>query len=157
TCVNTFPMISEFKFIQNIKKKYSLDKVGDDCAVLPKDDKTDMVITADMLVEDIDFRLGWVSPGDVGHKSLAVSLSDIAAMGGIPKWAMLSIAVPTDQWESSFLDRFYEGWHGLAKRFSIVLIGGDISRSPDKIVIDSIVGGEVPRGKAILRSGAKPG
>ena len=150
-------MKSEFEFIQHIKEKYGLTKIGDDCAVLPKDDKTDMVITADMLVQDIDFRLHWVSSEDIGHKSLAVSLSDVAAMGGTPKWAMVSIAVPGSLWDNAFVDRFYEGWHKLAGKYSVELIGGDISRSPDRVVIDSMVGGEVPRGKAILRSGAKPG
>ena len=84
-------MRSEFDFIQNIKNKYRLAKIGDDCAVLPKDDKTDMVVTADMLVEDIDFRLEWTTPELLGTKTLAVSLSDIAAMGATPTWAMLSI------------------------------------------------------------------
>lgn len=150
-------MRSEFEFIQNIKKKYALNHIGDDCAVLPKDDKFDMVITADMLVEDIDFRLDWTTPEFLGHKALAVSLSDIAAMGAKPTWAMLSIGVPKNIWNSDFLDRFYEGWHNLAGEFGVELIGGDISRVPDKIVIDSVVSGDVPKGKAILRSGAIPG
>ena len=78
-------------------------------------------------------------------------------MGGTPKWAMVSIAVPGSLWDNAFVDKFYEGWHKLAGKYSVELIGGDISRSPDRVVIDSMVGGEVPRGKAILRSGAKPG
>ena len=150
-------MRSEFDFIQNLKKKYGLNRVGDDCAVLPKDGKTDMVVTADMLVEDIDFRLDWTTPELLGYKALAVSLSDIAAMGASPKWSMLSIGVPESIWNSSFLDAFYKGWHQLARQFNIELVGGDISRTPDKIVIDSIVGGEVAKGEAILRSGAKIG
>lgn len=150
-------MRSEFDFIQNIKSKYGLTKVGDDCAVLPKDEKTDMLVTADMLVEDIDFRLDWTTPEFLGHKALAVSLSDIAAMGGEPKWAMLSIGVPENLWNGDFLDRFYAGWYRLARRSRVELVGGDISRSPDKLVIDSIVGGEVPKGRAILRSGALVG
>ncbi|MEP6847278.1 MAG: thiamine-phosphate kinase [Acidobacteriota bacterium] len=150
-------MKSEFEFIQNIKKKYSLNLIGDDCAVLPKDDKTDMVITADMLVEDIDFRLEWTTPEFLGQKALAVSLSDIAAMGAEPKWAMLSIAVPEDSWNGDFVDRFYIGWHKLAREFEVELVGGDISRAPDKLVIDSIVTGEVAKGRAILRSGARAG
>lgn len=148
-------MRSEFEFIQNIKKKYSLNKVGDDCAVLPKDDKTDMVITADMLVEDIDFRLDWTTPEFLGHKALAVSLSDIAAMGAEPKWAMLSIGVPEKLWREDFIDKFYDGWHKLAGEFEVELIGGDVSRVPDKLVVDSIVVGEAAKGKAILRSGAQ--
>lgn len=150
-------MRSEFDFIHHIKGKYALKYVGDDCAVLPKDDKTDMVITADMLVEDIDFRLEWTTAEQLGHKALTVSLSDIAAMGAVPTWAMLSIGAPQTLWETDFLDRFYSGYHSHAKRSQVELVGGDVSRTPAKLVIDSIVGGEVPRGRAILRSGAKVG
>ncbi len=139
-------MRSEFDFIQNIKNKYGLGKIGDDCAVLPKDDKTDMVVTADMLVEEIDFRLDWTTPEFLGHKALAVSLSDIAAMGAAPDWAMLSIGVPPELWENDFLDRFYAGWHKLAAEHSVELVGGDISRVPDKFVIDSVVGGSSAEG-----------
>ena len=150
-------MRSEFDFIQNIKNKYGLNNVGDDCAVLPKDDKTDMVVTADMLVEDIDFRLDWTTAELLGHKALTVSLSDIAAMGGTPVWSMLSIGVPEGMWKTDFVDRFYAGWHRHAKRSRIELVGGDISRTTDMLVIDSIVGGNVPKGNAILRSGAIEG
>src|SRR5436190_1700034 len=150
-------MKSEFEFINDLKSRFSLDKVGDDCAVLPKDDKTDLLVTADLLIEDIDFRLEWTTPEFLGHKALAVSLSDIAAMSGTPKWALLSIGVAENLWKTDFLDRFYAGWHKLAAKYELELVGGDISRSHDKLVIDSIVGGEVQHGKAILRSGAKPG
>jgi thiamine-monophosphate kinase len=148
---------SEFEFIHYIKKSFGLNAIGDDCAVLPKDEKTDMVITADMLVEDIDFRLEWTTPEFLGHKALAVSLSDIAAMGAEPKWALITLGVPEGLWETDFVKRFYEGWTELSARFDVELVGGDISRSPDKFVVDSIVGGEVPRGTAILRSEARPG
>src|SRR5882762_9048901 len=107
-------MVNEFEFIQDIKSKYHLNKVGDDCAVLPKDAETDLLLTADMLVEDIDFRLDWTTPELLGHKALAVSLSDIAAMGGTPKWAMLSIAVAEKLWKTDFVERFYAGWFELA-------------------------------------------
>jgi thiamine-monophosphate kinase len=70
---------------------------------------------------------------------------------------MLSIGISEHTWNSDFIDKFYEGWHKLARKYAVGLVGGDISRTPDKIVIDSIVGGDVPKGKAILRSGAKPG
>ncbi len=150
-------MKDEFDFIHSLKSKYSLKRIGDDCAVLPKDDRTDLVITADMLVEDIDFRLDWTTPEFLGHKSLAVSLSDIAAMGATPKWAMLSIGIPESLWNTGFLDRFYAGFHALAEQHGVEIIGGDISRVPDKLVIDSTVLGEIPKGKAILRSGAMAG
>ena len=87
--------MDEFEFIQKIKKQSSAIRnpqsairvgIGDDCAVLSKDSKTDWVITTDLLVEDIDFRLDWTTPEFLGHKSLAVSLSDVAAMGAKPVW-----------------------------------------------------------------------
>lgn len=154
-------MRTEFEFIRNIKNKYGLKHIGDDCAVLPKDAETDMVITADLLVEDIDFRQDWTTPELLGHKALAVSLSDVAAMGAEPRWAMLSIGVPEAVWNSDFVDQFYEGVLTITEKFRPFgmegLIGGDISRTPDKVVIDSIVCGEVPKGTAVMRSGAKPG
>ena len=149
--------MNEFEFIDNIKKIYGLRLVGDDCAVLPKDGETDLLITADMLVEDVDFRLDWTSAELLGHKALAVSLSDIAAMGGEPIWALLSVGVPESLWNVNFLDRFYEGWHELASVHGVTLAGGDISRTAAKLVIDSTVGGEVPAGKAVTRSGSRAG
>ena len=149
--------MNEFEFIKNIKKKYGLDLIGDDCAVLPRDAATDLLISTDMLVEDIDFRLDWTTPEFLGHKALAVSLSDIAAMGGTPDWALLSIGIPEPLWSARFLDRFYDGWHELANRYGVKLAGGDISRTPNKLVIDSTVGGSVPTGTALLRSGARYG
>ncbi|HQU85869.1 MAG TPA: thiamine-phosphate kinase [Pyrinomonadaceae bacterium] len=148
-------MKTEFGFLANLKNKYDLTKIGDDCAVLPKDSKTDSVITTDLLVEDIDFRLSWTKPEFLGHKSLAVSLSDIAAMGAKPVWSMISIGVPETIWKTDFVDKFYDGYMRLAQKFGVELIGGDVSKTPDKIVIDSIVSGEVKRGKAILRSNAQ--
>lgn len=150
-------MRSEFEFIRNIKKKYGLRRVGDDCAVLPKDGRTDTVITADLLVEEIDFRLEWTKPELLGHKALAVSLSDIAAMGATPRSAMLTIGVPADLWRTKFVDRLYSGWFELAAAHKVELVGGDVSRTPDKLVIDSIVIGDVSKGAAILRSGARAG
>lgn len=149
--------MNEFQFINNIKERYGLTRVGDDCAVLPKNESTELLITSDLLVEEIDFKLDWAIPELLGHKALAVSLSDIAAMGGMPTWAMLSLGVPEILWNSDLPNRFMKGWTDLAAIFDVELIGGDISRSPDKFFVDSIVVGEVPRGTAVLRSGARPG
>ncbi|HLM02250.1 MAG TPA: thiamine-phosphate kinase, partial [Pyrinomonadaceae bacterium] len=154
-------MKSEFDFIEKIRRRAKAKSVrtgiGDDCAVIPKDAKTDLVMTADLLVEDVDFRFSWTTPEFIGHKALAVSLSDAAAMGAKPVWAMLSIGVPEKIWKTNFVDEFYRGWFRLAKKFGVELIGGDVSRTPDKIVIDSIAAGEVKKNKAVLRSGAKAG
>ena len=150
-------MLTEIEFIHNLKSKYQLEKIGDDCAVLRKDEDTDLLLTADLLVEDIDFQLEWTTPEFLGHKALAVSLSDIAAMGGKPVWAMLSLGVPETIWKTDFVERFYNGWFAVAREFNVELVGGDISRSPEKLVIDSLAGGEVATGKALLRSGAEVG
>lgn len=149
--------MNEFSFLKDLRLKYSLDHAGDDCAVLPMRAETDLLITSDMLVEDVDFRLEWTVPEFLGHKSLAVSLSDVAAMGGTPTWSLLSLAIPEKLWNSDFLDRFYEGWFALARKYDVELVGGDISRSPGGLVIDSTVGGKVTGGTAFLRSTAKPG
>ncbi len=149
--------MTEFEFIKNIKNRFSLKAIGDDCAILPKDHETDMAITADLLVENVDFRLDWTTPQLLGHKALAVSLSDLAAVGATPRWAMLSIAIPEPLWTAKFLDKFYDGWHDLASANGVELIGGDISRIDSGLVIDSTVAGDVPRGSAVLRSGAVPG
>ena len=158
--------MNEFDFIERLKNKFSRVKgpqsairvgIGDDCAVVQKNAKTDLVITADMLVEDIDFRLSWSKPEFIGHKALAISLSDVAAMGAKPVWAMLSIGVPAKIWRTNFVEKFYDGWFRLAKKFDVQLIGGDVSKTLGKIAIDSIVAGEVKKGKSVLRSGAKVG
>ena len=150
-------MKSEFQFLESIRNKFNLSKTGDDCAVLPKDAETDLVITTDLLIEDVDFRLEWTKPEFVGHKALAVSLSDVAAMGAKPVWSMLSIGVPEKIWKTDFVERFYDGYFALAKEFNVELVGGDVSKTPKKIVIDSIVAGEIQKGKAVLRSTAKVG
>jgi thiamine-monophosphate kinase len=159
-------MTGEFDFIKRIRKHSAFPLVrtdafvlgvGDDAAIVRKDSKRDLVITTDLLIEDIDFRREWTNARLLGRKSLAVSLSDVAAMGARPCWAMLSIGVSRDVWQTKFLDEFYKGWFALAKEIDVTLIGGDISRTPDKIVIDSIVAGEAKRGKAVLRSGAEVG
>lgn len=149
-------MKSEFDLIKKIRATSVSSKIGDDAAVLPKDSRMDLVITTDLLVEDIDFRRAWTRAQFLGHKALAVSLSDVAAMGANPVWAMLSIGIPAQVWKTDFVEKFYDGWFALAEKFGVELVGGDISKTPDKIVIDSIVAGEVKKGKAVLRSTAQP-
>lgn len=136
-----------------------LQGIGDDAAVIQQRAGFDTVVTADLLVEGVDFRLGrgWAGARDLGHKALAVSLSDVAAMGGRPRFCLLSIGVPAARWRGSFLDEFYEGVRSLAGRHGVIIIGGDTSRTPERVVVDSIVLGEVRAGRAILRSRAREG
>ncbi len=156
-------MTSEFEFINKLRRKFArtgkrvLTGIGDDAAVVAQSSRKNIVISADLLVEDIDFQLRWISPRQLGHKALAVSLSDIAAMGANPLWSTVSIGIPQALWEGDFLDEFYQGWQKLADKYRVSLIGGDTSRTPDKVVIDSVVGGEVRKGRAVKRSGARPG
>jgi thiamine-monophosphate kinase len=93
----------------------------------------------------------------LGHKALAVSLSDIAAMGARPLWSLISIGVPEDIWDTDFVDRLYDGLLELANRYGVRLIGGDTSRTNERVVIDSIVVGECATGMAVMRSGASDG
>jgi thiamine-monophosphate kinase len=133
--------------------------IGDDAAVIRHRAGFEMVITADLLVEGIDFRLDrlGISARDIGHKALAVSLSDVAAMGARPRFCLLSVGVPAERWRTNFLEDFYAGVRALAARDGVAIIGGDTSRTPERVVVDSIVLGEVRRGRAALRSGARPG
>ena len=131
--------------------------IGDDAAVFRSGAGRDHVVTADLLVEDVDFFRRITEPKALGHKSLAVSLSDVAAMGARPRFALLTLGVPQTTWESRFLDEFYEGFFALAGEHGVALVGGDVSRSPDRVVIDSIVIGEVASDRAVLRSGARAG
>lgn len=131
--------------------------IGDDAAVIKQSSGRDTVITADMLVEGVDFRLSYMPAPVLGHKALAVSLSDIAAMGARPVWALISLGVPREIWRSSFVDDFYEGFFALADEHDVTLIGGDVSRTPERVVVDSIVLGETASGGAVLRSGARAG
>jgi thiamine-monophosphate kinase len=131
--------------------------IGDDAAVFRNAAGKETVISADLLVEDIDFRRTTTPPYLLGHKALAVSISDVAAMGSRPLWSMISIGVPEDVWQTDFVERLYDGVLDLAKRYGVQLIGGDTSRTPETIVIDSIVTGECTAGMAVMRTGASPG
>lgn len=125
--------------------------IGDDCAVFRQKGATsDLVFTADMMHEGVHFT--WdESPEDVGWKALARSLSDCAAMGAKPLFALVSLAAPGPALE--WIDGFYAGFFKLAKKHDVVLAGGDLSAT-ERISCDVTVCGEVPRGKAMLRSAA---
>lgn len=121
---------------------------------LPRGDEA--LVTTDFSLEGVHFRREWHPPDVVGHRCLARGLSDIAAMGGIPRAAFLSLALPPTA-EQSWVDKFLSGFLKLAKRHSVELAGGDTAQSPESILADIVVLGSVPKGDAILRSGAEPG
>jgi thiamine-monophosphate kinase len=157
---------SEFDFIASLRQRVTASAlksesliagIGDDAAVFRSSAGKETVITADLLVEDIDFRRTTTAPFLLGHKALAVSLSDIAAMGARPLWSLISIGVPEDVWQTEFVDHFYGGLLELANHYGVQLIGGDTSRTNESIVIDSVVAGECATGTAVKRSGATAG
>ena len=134
--------MNEFDFIDDLRAQTEargypselLRGIGDDAAVIKQLTGRDTVVSADLLVEDIDFRRDATQPRLLGHKALAVSLSDIAAMGARPRWALISLAMPPDIWASGFVTEFYEGLLGLADGYEVRLIGGDLSRAPGKLL-----------------------
>jgi thiamine-monophosphate kinase len=130
--------------------------IGDDCALVSLPPGHEALVTMDFTLEGIHFRRQWHSSESVGHRCLTRGLSDIAAMGGEPVAAFLSLALPGDL-PQRWVDGFMRGLLSLAKRFRISLAGGDTAQSPNGVLADITVLGSVPRGKAILRSGARPG
>src|SRR5215475_8572503 len=167
-------MQSEFEFIKRIrdqatKRRATADTkedlvfgVGDDAAILREREGRETLLTVDMLVEEIDFKIEYAPPRLLGHKALAVSLSDIAAMGGAPAFSLLTLGVPkrfqiSNPESRTFFEEFFAGYFALAEKHSVTLIGGDVSSTPDRLVIDSIVIGHRPAGQAVRRGGAKAG
>jgi thiamine-monophosphate kinase len=116
----------------------------------------ELLITTDFSLEDVHFRRNWHPAECVGHRCLARGLSDIAAMGGEPLAAFLSLALPAGL-EQRWVDGFLRGLLKLAGRFKLPLAGGDIAQSPAGVLADIMVVGSVPQRKALLRSGARPG
>jgi len=130
--------------------------IGDDCAVLRVSAGHDLLTTTDFSLENVHFRRAWHPPESVGHRCLARGLSDIAAMGGDPVAAFLSLALPA-KLPQAWVDGFTSGLLRLAREFGVTLAGGDTAQSPGGILADIVVLGSVPKGKAVLRSGARPG
>ena len=130
--------------------------IGDDCAVLRLPSDQDLLVTTDFSLEGVHFRRNWHSPESVGHRCVARGLSDIAAMGGEPIAVFLSVALPADL-PQSWAKRFIIGLTRLAQKHGATLAGGDTAQSPQGILADIILVGRVPRGTAVLRSGARPG
>jgi thiamine-monophosphate kinase len=130
--------------------------MGDDAAVVEPARNRAEVITTDTLVEGVHFDLAYVPASAVGHKALAVSLSDLAAMGAEPRAALLSLVLPAEMRATAF-DEMMDGWFALARRYGVALVGGNISRSPGPLVVDVTAIGSVKPRRVLTRSGARPG
>ncbi len=152
-------MPGEWEIIAKIRHKARASNrviigIGDDAAVIEERGDLEMIVCCDLTVEGVHFRLG--DPFMMGRKSLAVTLSDIAAMGGRPQYALVSLAIPPAS-SSEFIDRLFDGLCDMARWADVAIIGGDTSRSPGPMFIDTIVMGECLKGQAVRRSGARPG
>ena len=126
--------------------------VGDDCALLAPSPGMQLAVSSDMLLEGRHFS-PQDGPAGLGHKALAVNLSDLAAMGARPRWATLSIALPAA--DEGWLAAFTRGFFRIADQYGVELVGGDTTRGPLTLSITVI--GEVPPGQALRRDGARPG
>jgi thiamine-monophosphate kinase len=133
--------------------------IGDDCAILKSPKGSDLLITTDFSLEGRHFRRNWHSARSIGHRTLARGLSDLAAMGGRPIAAFLSVALPVSAVRRhGWMDGFLGGFTDLADAYGAVLAGGDTSESPsDHVLADIILLGSAPTGTALRRSGANPG
>ncbi len=157
--------MNEFDFIQSLRtragsRKHSsrvLTGIGDDGCVISQSANRDLIVSTDLLIEGVDFYRHAAPAQMLGHKALAVSLSDIAAMGARPFWSLLSFGMPAETWQEQFKEEFYEGYFELADQFGVTLTGGDVSASRSGVVIDSVVLGETANGAAVTRAGAQPG
>lgn len=152
-------MRSEAEIIRHLQKEFPAGGgvhvgIGDDAAVLAGEGRSDWVVTTDLLVEGVHFLSEAVPPCAIGWKALARSLSDCAAMGAEPRYALVALAFPPHT-PTKWVKEFFAGFGQLARRYRVRLAGGDLS-SGARIVADVQVIGQVPRGRALLRSGARP-
>jgi thiamine-monophosphate kinase len=135
--------------------------IGDDCALIRLRPGEELAVTTDLSIASRHFRLDWHTPEAIGHRTLARGLSDLAAMGARPVAAFLSLGLPrgliqNKKARSAWLDRFLDGFLSLAEAYKTPLAGGDLAESPI-LIADIVLTGAVRRGKALLRSGARPG
>ena len=150
--MNEFEIIDEFFTSQKNKKPWVIKGIGDDGAVIECYSNQELVVCTDTLVCGYHFKREQ-DARSIGHKSLAASLSDIAAMGAIPIWTTLNLTL--SEFSHTWLKGFSSGFLALCDRYSVPLVGGDTTKGP--LCITVTVGGYVSKGKAIRRDGARPG
>lgn len=133
-----------------------VEGMGDDCAILRPRPGYELLVTTDFSLEGVHFRRDWSAAEEIGHRCLARGLSDIASMGGKPRAAFLSLALAAET-RQRWVDGFFSGLLKLAEEHGVALAGGDIAQSRAGVLADIMVVGEAPAGKAVRRSGARPG
>ncbi|GIP39988.1 thiamine-monophosphate kinase [Paenibacillus sp. J31TS4] len=130
--------------------------IGDDAAVCEVSPGRQLVLACDTMVETIHFHERTMRPADIGHKAMVSNLSDLAAMGAEPRYALVALSAPASA-DASWLGQLYEGLYACAARYGAAIVGGDTTASPGGLTITVTVIGEVEPGRALLRSGAQPG
>lgn len=154
--------IGEFGFIDriapmgNVRPEGVVKGIGDDCAVIQVRGDEYLLLTTDLLVEKVHFLMNWAAPEIIGAKALTANLSDIAACGGNPRDAFLSLAIP-DRMEVEWLDGFYRGLTDLARQYQVNVLGGDTTSSKTDFVINIVVTGMVPPEQVLFRHTANEG
>lgn len=154
--------MTEFGFIDHIKELFAalpdngFEGIGDDCAVLPVGEGESLVFTTDMLAEGVHFLRSATSPRELGRKSLAVNLSDVASMGARPVATLLSLSLPADT-AGTWAEEFMLGYRELSEAFGVTLAGGDTTRSAAGITINVTAIGRIADAHIKRRSGARPG
>lgn len=153
--------LGEFGLIDQIKDRFKnmvvagVEGIGDDCAVIPIDNTRSYVVTTDMLVEGKHFLLDKISPGELGYKSLAVNISDVASMGATPRFSLLSLSVHKES-TSEWCEEFIKGYHKLSAEHNILLIGGDTTAADSGHMTISVTAiGEVENINIKRRNAAK--
>jgi thiamine-monophosphate kinase len=147
--------LGEFGLIERLREMEIVRGIGDDCAVMSPPDGFDLVMTADALIENVHFKHEWTDWGRLGWKSIAVNLSDIAAMAAAPAGFLITLGLRSDTTVEDVVE-FYDGASGLLGLYRSPIVGGDIV-SAEHTSISVTAFGYVERGKAVTRSGAKPG
>ena len=159
---NMTPRLDEFALIDKLTQHGINDStyvkvgVGDDCAVYDTPRDVDQLVSTDMMAEGIHFSESTTSPFDVGHRLGAANISDIAAMGGMPRHMVVSIAVPKGR-PTSYVEEVYNGLRNICADYDVNIIGGDTVSTEGPFVISATVLGDVPQHQGVLRSGAQDG
>ncbi len=154
--ISEFEYIKKFsgQFLKNLPKQVT--GIGDDCAIIPYTSEKSLLLSTDTLVDTVHFLSHKMHPYDVAYKSLMVNISDIAAMGGVPLFVLLSLAISPDT-EINWLDSFFEGLRDSCQKYSVNLIGGDTTKTPGKTVISLTIIGTAVTKNIKYRSSAQIG
>jgi len=151
--------LREFQLIEQIKKWLNQNKltipIGDDAAAFQLKPNLLTLFSSDSLVEDVHFKLDSISPVDLGFKSLVVNISDIAAMGGLPMYATVSLGLPA-KIDLTFLKKFYQGLSEAAKLYSVTIAGGDLTSSKQLMISIALIG-QAAKNRILTRNSAKVG